>query len=254
MDIQKFFRAFPLSCITLAIFLLLPPPPGMAGQRPCEPELTAVFLVGGIYPGTDLSLDLLNIREVGPATYPSDEQLLQIVTDFYTGMPYIHQLTATAGNFRLYTAQPMDFGAVTIIDIRDGTIVFAAEVIWMGTGDTQQPTTSSHEWSWVAEPSAALPEATNVLANGFWDDGLGSQEYLAQTTIDFIRRTDVVHSFGSCAPYLVTAYIHTPTVGGVDPSVAFEVLIISGHAAPPWGPEPIATTACTWGMVKSLYR
>ncbi len=177
MVMKQFFRTN--LCLFLGVLLFLAP---VAESQTCEPELTAVFLVEGIYPGTALVLDLLHISEVRPATYPSDEELLQIVTAYYAADPlsdyYNHQVVATAGNFRLFMAQPMDFGAVTIVDIRDGTVVFAASMVWMGSGETVYPTVSTHDWLW----EAGIP------------------------------------------------------------------------AAPPWGPEPIATKSSSWGMVKAIYR
>lgn len=242
--------------LAMGSLLLLAP---VASGQSCEPELTAVFLVGGIYPGTALSLDLLHISQVGVATYPSPEELLQIVADYYAGDPffsiYNQQPGAIVGNFQLFVAQPMDFGTVTIVDIRDGTIVFASARVWMGYGQTAHPTASTHDWTWEAGVPATDPSGVAILPNYYWaDEGFGSQEFITQVTLDHIRQTDVCRSFGSCSPYLVTGYIHTPTVGATDPSVALEVLIVSGHAAPPWGPEPIDTTPTSLGMVKAVYR
>lgn len=93
------------------------------------------------------------------------------------------------------------------------------------------------------------------MANPMWDDGyFGSQSYLAQVALDDIRQTDVMRSFGSSAPYQVTSFLHTPTVGMVDPTVAVQVLVVTGHAAPPWGPGPVDTTPTPWDLLKSLYR
>lgn len=233
--------------------------PTMASGDPIEPELTAVFLVGGIYPGTDLSVDLLHISEVGPATYPTEAELLEIVTQVYVDdyfYPYYyHQPVALVGNFQLFVAQPMDFGAVTIVDIRDGRVVFASGMVWMGFGDTVFPLNSTHDWLWEAGLPAAEPAAVGIIPSPGWsDDYFGSQEYLTQVSLDHLRQTDVVRSFGASAPYQVTSYIHTPTLGVTDPTVALQVMILSGQAGPPWGPDPVATSISSWDMVKSIYR
>jgi hypothetical protein len=227
--------------------------------RPCEPELNAVFLVNGIYPGTALQIDLLHIHHTGEHTFPSDEQLLAGVEAAYAGnplAPYLdHQIWSEAGHLRLYLSQPMDLGAVTLVDLRDGTVVFAAGVIWAGQGQTVLPDFSSHPWQWESGPPASLPQEQSLLANPFWDDGsLGSQPYLAQVALDHIRQTDVMRSYGSCAPYGVTTFLHTPSLGILDPEVAVQVLIVTGHAAPPWGPEPIDTEPTPWDLVKSYFR
>ena len=47
-------------------------------------------------------------------------------------------------------------------------------------------------------------------------------------------------------------YTYTPTVGGTDPSVAMEVLIINGSVREDW--IPVAVEGRSWGGVKTLYR
>lgn len=233
--------------------------PADSERSDCEPELNAVFLIDGMYPGTDLDVRLLHIHPTGPLTYPDDAQLLNTIQTFYSEEPfgeeYNHVLVAESGPFRLYIAEPMDFGAATVIDTRDGTVVFAAGMVWMGFGETLRPVGSTHEWTWEAGVPAVAPEHTHLLVNPFWwDDGLSSQTYLAQVAQDHLRQTDVLRSFGSCAPYQMTTFLHTPTLGMLDPLVAVQVVIVTGHAGPPWGPEPVSTTSSSWGMVKSMYR
>lgn len=245
-----------LPWVLLAFLLLFP---ASASSQSCEPELTAVFLVDGVYPGSVLDIALLHIQEVGPEIWPSDTQLLQTVENAYADDPlapyYYHQAVGTAGNFRLYVAEPGDFGAATVVDVRSGQLVFAARVVWMGYGGLVFPTVSSHPCTWAAGVPAAPPASSQLLDNTFWsDDYLGAQADLAQLALDHIRQTDVMRSFGSCAPYLMTSYLHTPTVGATDPLAARQVLIVSGHAAPPWGPEPIGTTRSSWDWVKAMYR
>lgn len=245
--------------LLLSALCLLAGSSALASPPSCEPELTGVFLMGGIYPGTALSLDVMHISEVGPATYPTEAELLEIVTEVYVDdyfYPYYyHQPVALVGNFQLFLAQPMDFGTVTIVDIRDGSVVFASGMVWMGFGETVHPESSSHEWVWEAGPLAPEPAGVSIIPSLGWDDDYwGSQEDLTQISLDYIRQTDVMHSFGTCAPYQVTSFLHTPTVGATDPNVAVEVLIISGYAGPPWGPDPIDTTPTSWDMVKAVYR
>lgn len=232
--------------------------PAQAQKETDTPELTAVFLVGGIYPGTALSIDLMHISEVEPATYPTEEELIEIVYQFYDNYwsPYYnHRPGALIGNFQLFIAEPGDFGAVTIVDIRDGRVVFASQMVWMGFGETEFPVTSTHDWVWEDGLPASEPTAVDIIPNFSWsDEYFGSQEYLTQVSLDHLRQTDVVRSFGASAPYQATSYIHTPTIGMTDPTVALHVVILSGHAGPPWGPDPVATTPTSWDMVKSVYR
>lgn len=225
----------------------------------CEPELTAVFLVEGIYPGTQLNISLMNIQEVGEATYPDAATMLSLVEGIYSDDPlapyYNHQLLHEAGNFQFFFNEPGDFGSVTIMDSRTGAAVFASGMVWMGYGTTLVPSNSSHDWLWELASPATPPESTHLIPNTYgWHESYGDESYLQQVALDHIRQTDVMRSFGFCAPYQVTSYLHTPTVGMTNPNVAVQVLIVSGHAAPPWGPGPIPVFSSSLGRVKSLFR
>lgn len=250
----------PKACLIFVLALgLVPSGPASVTGQTCEPELTGVFLVEGIYPGNDLVLAVMHIREVGEATYPGEEEMLAGVEAVFAGDPYFayfhFQPVGQAGNFRLYLAEPGDFGACAVVDRRDGAVVFASGVVWMGFGATVVPAGSSHEWTYQAGPPATPPGGVAILDNIFWNDEYFTpQDYVVQLAVDHIRQTDVLHSFGECAPYTVTGYLHTPTVGTTDPFAAVQVLIVSGHAGPPWGPEPVDTTPTSWDMVKATYR
>ena len=225
----------------------------------CEPELTAVFLVEGIYPGTDLNISLMNIQEVGEATYPDAATMLGLVEEVYSDDPmspyFNHQLIHEVGNFQFFFNEPGDFGSVTIMDARNGAVVFASGMVWMGYGATLVPATSSHDWIWEWGSPATPPENTSIIPNSYgWHESYGDESYLLQVALEHIRQTDVMRSFGCCASYEVTSYLHTPTVGATNPSVAVQVLIVSGHAAPPWGPSPIPVVPSSLGRVKSLFR
>jgi hypothetical protein len=245
------WQFLPVLCLLLAAL------PGAA--QIAEPELTGVFLVEGIYPGNALNITTVHVREVGEATYPSPEEMLAGVEAVFAGDPYFpyfnFQVAGIIGNFRLYLAEPGDFGACAIVDRRDGAVVFASGIVWMGFGQTLIPAASSHPWNWEAGVPAAPPGGFAILDNPFWsDESFTPQDYLLQLATDHIRQTDVMRSFGESAPYIVTGYLHTPSVGSTDPYVAVQVVIVSGHAGPPWGPDPISTTASSLDQVKALYR
>jgi len=108
---------------------------------------------------------------------------------------------------------------------------------------------------WEVGLPAAEPETFNIIHNFAWSDELfGNQSYYLQVAMDYIQQTDVMRSFGSCTPYQVTAYLHTPSVGTTQPEYGVAVLIINGHAAPPWGPDPIDTVGLSFSLVKSFFR
>lgn len=98
----------------------------------CSQEVTAVMLVSGIYPGTDLEAQLLSIGRRGAPSSLSEDQLLAAVQTVYANSIYApyapslhHERTGVAGHFALYCADPSDFGAATFIDMDTGEVAFA---------------------------------------------------------------------------------------------------------------------------------
>jgi hypothetical protein len=223
-----------------------------------ETELTAVFLVENVYLGPP-SIAVMDVRQTGPITSPTEEELIAAVADLFGPehhlFPQYFQALDVVGHFRLIFHEPGDFGAAGLVDVRDGAVAFAGGVVWMGFGQTVQPTSDSHPWVFEAGPMAPAAAAFNHVHNPMWsDESLGNQSYFLKVGLNHIRQTDVMRNFGGSAPYTVTGYLHTPTVGAVDPAAAVAVLIISGQAGPPWGPEPVATTSAVLGQIKALYR
>ena len=230
--------------------------PREAAAQCSEQELTAVFLVSGIHPGTALQIERLDVVPVGEATNPSEAELLAAVEAFWAGhpwqLPFYWRLDGTAGNFHLYRSPAGDFGAVTILDGRTGAVVFAGEVIWMGCGGVVHPPDSSH--AWIVDPDAVAPPPAGlaVLPNLHWSDSWGTAPELTERALALIRRTDVLHSFASCGAYEAVGYTYTPSVGMTDPFAAIQVVLIGGRAEPPWG--PVGNAPASWRRVKALYR
>jgi hypothetical protein len=237
-------------CWAVALAILTSSPSASPANAQCSNELTAVLLVSGIYPGTDMQIQKLNVSPVGALTYPSADQLLAAVQAVYAGWSYPlhHVLKATVGNYNLYWHIPDDGGAATIVDVRTGQVVFGASVWWLGTGSVFVPATDTGSCRLVPGEPAGPPASLAALPSTFWY--WGTPEQVAQTALGYAQQTDVLHSFASCGDYSVVGFTWTPFAGIQD--MAGEVLIVSGRADVTWVPVP--AEAASWGQLKTLYR
>jgi len=224
----------------------------LVGAECSDSELSAVFVVDGIYPGTDMELRLLSVTPVGEITNPSEEELIGAVQVYWEGQ-YL-QLLSTLGNHTLIIEEPGDFGYSAIVDNRTGQVLFGGEVTWMGLGGLDVPPASTHAWQYTAGDPAPAPASLAVLPNPYWADIYGSPLGVAGIVIEFLRDSDVLHGFGDCGPYDVTAYIWTPSVGVTDPNEAECILIVTGRCGEPWNGGPVDNTSAPWSAVKALYR
>lgn len=225
----------------------------------CSQEVTAVLLLSGIHPGTDLRVERLTVARRGAVTDPSAAQLLAAVTGAYFNSIYAHNapalhhaLAGTAGHFALYAAPPSDFGAATFIDQETGEIAFAGAMWFAGEGTVVLPAAGTHACTIVSGPPAAAPDQSVALPNDLWHDTNGTADELLRRGLAFAAHTDFLHSMADCGAYSVVGYVYTPAVGATVPNLALEVLIFSGRIDPLW--VPVATSAESWGRVKALYR
>jgi len=237
----------------VALWLAVAPEPAR-GQ--CSNEVTAVMLVSGIYGDAVAQIELVHVSPLTMRTAPTDAELLSAVKAAYVGVPYsehfLHRLQSTLGNYSLYFAQPSDFGAVTIIDRRTAEVVFAGTIVWMGLGHVVVPSSPTHSNRLGPGPPADPPAGVTALPSLFWYVSWGTSMAMAQAVLPLAVQTDLLRSMVDCGDYWVVGYTYTPTVGGTDPSVAMEVLIINGSVREDW--IPVAVEERSWGGVKTLYR
>jgi hypothetical protein len=213
-------------------------------------QMTAVFVVSGLRPGTDRHLDRLAVFQVGENPSPSDSQNIAAVNRIQPRWYY--RRIEQVGTFIQYFDEPVDFGGVGIVDSRDGTVVFAGTVIWMGRGVVNYPAESSHSWSFDPSNEASAPASLGIMSNCYWY--FETPEEITAATLSFLRHTDVLQSFSSCAAYSAVSYVYTPSVGMTDPEVAKCIVIVSGHCGAPWSGEPTSVEHQTWGAVKGMFR
>ncbi len=248
MLIRMFVRsACFLTC--LAPLILLVP----TAHADCsDGEITATFLVSGIYEGTNIQIDVVDAAPLGPVTDPGEVEMIAAIQSVQPG--YAYQPAGSAGPFRLFWAEPMDFGACAVVDGRDGRVVFAGTVIWSGTGEVNLPTSDSHPWSSPGGEPAPAPVAILHVPSPYWWDGYGTPEEFTDSALIAVRDTDVLSSFGECDDYSVTSFIYTPQVGVLYPNLAVCVVMVSGRCGPPWNGQPVAIDSSTLTRVRALFH
>lgn len=239
-----------------ACFLFLAILPTTADAQCCDQEVTAVFVVDGIHPGTDLQLRDLMIRGTEDVSYPSDKDMIEAVAAVQPNDYCNYVRLDTAVDLVQFFCEPMDFGGIGLVDQRTGEVAFAGTTVWMGTGAVTCPPFSTHAWSWPAEPAAAPPSELGVLHSPLWPDlpEYDSQETIAAALLTYLRGTDVLMSFAACGTYSAVSYIYVPTACCEEPVTAAGVVVVRGTCGPPFNNQPIAVDRKAWSGVKALYR
>ncbi len=183
----------------------------------------------------ELRLELLDVAPLGMVTNPSIAEMIEAVEAVQPGPYFNYYHQAQEGPFHLFFAEPLDFGGSAIVDGRDGRVVFAGTIVWLGFGSVTLPVESSHSWSFPPGDPAAEPASVGILPNHGWLEQYGTPADITDTVVDYFRGSDVLRSFSDCGAYDVVSYIYTPDGGlGLDPSSASLVLIVSGLCGPPW--------------------
>lgn len=216
-------------------------------------EVSAVFRISGLMPGDAMSVDVLAVTPVGPATYPDDGAIISDLLALMPDVAPIWQSQGDAGPISLFVSPPADFGGAALVDRRDGAILFAGTVIWSGLGQVVTPIASTHPWTGGLNSPAAPPASGEILILE-WDDAFGTPVDITVAGLEILLRTDVVHSFAACGEYSAVAFIYTPTVGFLDPTVAELVVVVQGHCGPPWNGDPVASERLSWSSIKSLFH
>lgn len=241
--------------ITVSVLLLSDLHPAPASAQCSEQDHVAVFILDGLDPGfVSLQTELLAVTPVGPVTYPPEEDvyrnIMAVLGDQANPSLAPAQLV---GN--MWSWIGLQSSSQSLVDRRDGAVLFAGSVIWAGQGQMLCPTGSTHEWEIPGGEPAPAPATTAVLDNDSWiGPGVPTVDELTALAVEHLRTTDVLHSFGACGPYVVTGWIYTPAVGVVDPGAARLVIAVEGKVGPPWNGESVPVAARSWGALQSSFR
>lgn len=224
-----------------------------------DDEMTAVFVVSGIVPGGDMYLEHLKLYKVGQYSYPSDDQMLANASAVHPGL---YQKLETVSQLHHFYETPNNDGGVSLVDGRNGKVVFAGTTVWNGVGEILYPLHSTTEWTWlqnhheVATPPDYLGVIQNPswVNNRLWDNYFGNEKNITARTLTYLRQIDVLQSFGHCGEYSAVSYVFTPTDGDRYPEEVSCVIVVNGFCAAPFNGEIVPVIEATWDGVKSLYR
>lgn len=194
-----------------------------------------------------------SVTPVGEATCPPESTVYQNVMTAFNGE--VNPAMQSAGPYGdLTTWVGLQNSSRALTDRRDGAVLFAGSVVWMGQGQLDVPAASTHAWQ-TGPIQAPAPGSVTVIDNPDWpDDGIAGDAESAAMAVACLRTTDVLVSFGACGPHTVTSWIYAPTLGVLDPGVAKLIVIVEGRVGSPWNGQVIPTVAAGWGSLKSLYR
>ena len=231
--------------------------PGIAFGTCSENEHVAVFVLSGVGDGFQTpQIDFVWVSPVEAATNPSNEEIYQNIMATYqdtVNPAFGPGPQDTQGNLG-YWSGVSGSSHQTIVDLRDGTVLFAGTVIWMGSGHTIWPLTSSHVWSFVGGGLAGAPSETNTFENNGWGGFEPTTGDMTQMGLELVRSTDLMYSFGECGDYVATGLVYTPEVGAVNPSSARLVLVVEGKVGSPWNDQTVPTESLSWDNLKASYR
>jgi hypothetical protein len=224
-----------------------------AAAQCSDQDHVAIVVFADLWPDFTPEVTTLAVTPVGPAVYPDEDQVRMILLDYFETLQDVVPGDA-AGNLWSWWGL-LDFSAQALVDRRDGAVLFAGTVVWMGTGYLLYPLVSTHDWAVVPAEPAPEPASTATYDNSFWEDPFyPAVGELTAAALAHLRTTDVIHSFAGCGDYQVVGWVYTPSVGLTDPSVAKLIVAIDGKVGPPWNGQEVAVEQTTWSGLKARYR
>ncbi len=125
-------------------------------------------------------------------------------------------------DFHYCYAAPGDFGGAALVDGRTGGLVFAGEIIWMGTGQLLFPTPLSPPTALqaVVNPPTIAPMQTELALGGYEVNAVGV------AALDAVREMDYVKNWVAWGMYDALVYLHPYSVGAYNPAEADIVVIL----------------------------
>ena len=239
----------------LFILVLVGVSPSWSFAQCSDEDYVAVFVLSGIIPDfISLQTEILSVSQRGPSTFPPESEIYQSIMQVFSGEvnPAISP-GELIGN--MWSWFGMQSSSQSLVDYRDGSVLFAGTVVWMGQGQIVFPSGSSHSWEVIGE-LAPEPITVATLENGAWGEGINepTSKQLTSMAVEYLRTTDVFHSFGECGDFVATGWVYTPAVGAMDPIAARLVLTVEGKIGAPWNGQSVPVTTESWDSVKAVYR
>ena len=236
------------SSLFFLLFLLIP----LASSAECsDHEITAVMILGNVYPGSEQALETLSVYPVGEHTFPSYDELRSVIADYVVCDFFV---MAWEGNYIQFLCMPgMPSSSSGLLDYRTGQMPFLGTEGTSDVGRMLVPEGSTHAWSVLGGDPAAGPYRSFLFRDSELYTFISPNDFEDQVMAELLQ-TDVLHSFAQCGDYSVVIFPYTPKVRHIDPYVAKAVVMINGTCGAPWNDQPVPVDNQTWGSLKSLFR
>ena len=147
------------------------------------------------------------------------------------------------GDIAVLWADPGDFGSQAIVDLRTGTLVFEAGVVWMGTGEVVTPQTwEDPNGLGHLSSSAPVPTAVDVpeengpdhpTCSRYDDEKRLHYEVPCTTAADalaVVLHTRLAHKVAACGDYRAAPVFWARRVGMTDLETAEWIVVLTGTA------------------------
>jgi hypothetical protein len=148
------------------------------------------------------------------------------------------------GDVAVLLDDPGDFGGEAIVDLRTGTLLFKAGVVWGGEGEIHAPETwEAPDGLGHLSSNAPAPTALDVIKEPclWWEDEACytyAENTMKETpcttgedALTVVRHTRQVHEIAACGDYRAAAVFWARTVGGVDFDTAEWIVVLTGTAS-----------------------
>ena len=201
-----------------------------------------------------IRLDFFSLEPKGYALFTGDGEPVTVAeavviaeaapADYYAGNEYeVVDGNPADGDVAVLLDDPGDFGGQAIVDLRTGTLVFKAGVVWGGEGEIHVPET------WVPpdglehlSSSAPEPATLDVIKEPclWWEDEAcyshveNTMKETPCTTgedaLAVVRHSRLAHEIAACGDYRAVAVFWARAVGGVDFDTAEWIVVLTGMA------------------------
>ena len=191
-----------------------------------------------------IRLDFFSLEPKGYALFAGDGEPVTPAEAVAIGGGKILDESAEDGDVAVLWAAPGDFGSQAIVDLRTGTLVFKAGVVWMGTGEVITPLAwEGPEDMGHLSSSAPAPTAVDVVVNDHGPSGSTCSRYDAEEQIHYevpcttgmdalavVHHTRLAHQIAACGEYRAAAVFWARTVGMTDLETAEWIVVLTGNA------------------------
>jgi len=201
-----------------------------------------------------IRLDFFSLEPKGYALFTGDGEPVTpakaveiaeaAAADFYAGNDYeVVNDGPVDGDIAVLLDDPGDFGGQAMVDLRTGTLLFKAGVVWMGEGEIHVPETwEAPEGMGHVSSGAPPPSGLDVVKEPclWWEDE-ACYTYAENTMLEVpcttgddalavVRHILLAHEIAACGDYRAAAVFWARSVGGTNFDTAEWIVVLTGAA------------------------